>query len=137
MQYIIHVLYLIYKFETMILKKKEYKKAISNKRFAWTGLTPGISGVRVKRSLALCLSFVDRCLSFCTFSLGHCIFCSLSIYGYPIDVFKLYRYRNNTQLASKWYRYKINNSSKHQMNPLLSSNKFHTFMRPTNIPTDE
>ena len=111
----------------MILKKKEYKKAISNKRFAWTGLTHGISGVRVKRSLALCLSF----------SLGHCIFCSPSIYGYLIDVFKLYRYRNNTQLAAKRYRYKNNNSSKHQMNPLLSSNKFHTFMRPINIPTDE
>lgn len=85
----------------MILKKKEYKKAISIKRFALTGLTPGISGVRVKRSLALCLSFVDRCLAFCIFSLGHCIFCSPSIYGFPIDVFRLYRYRNNTQLASK------------------------------------
>ena len=31
-------------------------------------LTPGFSGVRVTRSLVLCLSFVDRCLSFCTFS---------------------------------------------------------------------
>ena len=85
----------------MILKKKEYNKAISNKRFACTGLTPGISGVRVKGSLALYLSFVDSCLPFCTFSLGHCIFCSPSIYRYPIDVFRLYRYKNNTQLASK------------------------------------
>jgi hypothetical protein len=136
MQYIIHVLYLILMFETMILKKK-YTKDISIKRFLWTGLTPSISGVRVKRSLALCVSFVDRCLSFCTFSLGHYIFCSPSIYEYPIDIFKLFRYRNNTQLASKWYRYKNNNSSKHQMNPLPSSNKFHTFMRPTNISTDE
>jgi hypothetical protein len=38
------------------------------------------SGVRVTRSLVLCVCFVDRCLSFCTFSFGHCVVCS-SIYG--------------------------------------------------------
>ena len=42
--------------------------------------TPGFSGVRVTRSLALC--FVDRCLSFCTFSFGHYVVCSSSIYGF-------------------------------------------------------
>ena len=26
--------------------------------------------------------FVDRCLFFCTFSFGHCIVCSSSIYGF-------------------------------------------------------
>ena len=26
--------------------------------------------------------FVDRCLSFCTFSFGHCVVCSSSIYGF-------------------------------------------------------
>ena len=31
------------------------------------------SGVRVTGSLVLCVSFVDRCLSFCTFSFGHCV----------------------------------------------------------------
>ena len=31
------------------------------------------SWVRVTRSLALYVCFVDRCLSFCTFSFGHCI----------------------------------------------------------------
>jgi hypothetical protein len=31
------------------------------------------SWVRVTRSLALYICFVDRCLSFCTFSFGHCI----------------------------------------------------------------
>ena len=31
---------------------------------------PGFSGVRVTRSLVLCLCFVDRCLSFCTFLLA-------------------------------------------------------------------
>ena len=29
--------------------------------------TPVFSGVRVTRSLVLCVCFVDRCLSFCTF----------------------------------------------------------------------
>ena len=33
------------------------------------------SGVRVTRSLVLYVCFVDRCLSFCTFSFGHCVFC--------------------------------------------------------------
>jgi hypothetical protein len=39
------------------------------------------SGVHVTRSLVLCVCFVDRCLSFCTFSFSHCVFCS-SIYGF-------------------------------------------------------
>ena len=44
--------------------------------------TPVFSGVRVTRSLVLCVCFVDRCLSFCTFSFGHCVVCSSSIYGF-------------------------------------------------------
>jgi len=40
--------------------------------------SPVFSGVRVTRSLVLCVSFVDRCLSFCTFSFGHCVVCSSS-----------------------------------------------------------
>ena len=42
---------------------------------------PVFSGVRVTRSLVLYVCFVDRCLSFCTFSFGHCVVCSSSIYG--------------------------------------------------------
>ena len=38
------------------------------------------NGVCVTRSLVLCVCFVDRCLSFCTFSFGHCVICSSSIY---------------------------------------------------------
>jgi hypothetical protein len=38
--------------------------------------------VFVTRSLVLCVCFVDRCLSFCTFSFGHCVVCSSSIYGF-------------------------------------------------------
>ena len=41
---------------------------------------PVFSGVPVTRSLVLCVCFVDRCLSFCTFSFGHCVVCSSSIY---------------------------------------------------------
>jgi hypothetical protein len=41
------------------------------------------SGFPVTQSLVLCvLCFVDRCLSFCTFSFGHCVVCSYSIYGF-------------------------------------------------------
>ena len=45
-------------------------------------ITPGFSGVRVTRSLVLCVCFVDRCLSFCTFSFGHCVVWSSSIYRF-------------------------------------------------------
>ena len=44
--------------------------------------TPVVSGVRVTRSLVVYVCFVDRCLSFCTFSFGHCVVCSSSIYGF-------------------------------------------------------
>jgi hypothetical protein len=43
---------------------------------------PVFSGVRVSRSLVLYVCFVDRCLSFCAFSFGHCVVCSSSIYGF-------------------------------------------------------
>ena len=42
---------------------------------------PVVSGVRVTRSLVLHVCFVDRCLSFCPFSFGHCVVYSSSIYG--------------------------------------------------------
>ena len=51
------------------------------------------SGVRVTRSLVLYVCFVDRCLSFGTFSFGHCVVCSSSIYGFwlpPFGSFKLF-----------------------------------------------
>jgi hypothetical protein len=46
------------------------------------------SGVRVNRSLVLYVCFVDRCLSFCTFSFGHCFVCS-SIYGFWLTLWYL------------------------------------------------
>jgi hypothetical protein len=39
------------------------------------------SGVRVPRSFVLCVRFLDRCLSFCPFSVGHCVVCPSS-YGF-------------------------------------------------------
>jgi hypothetical protein len=33
--------------------------------------------------------FVDRCLSFCTFSFGHCVVCSSSIYGFWLSLWYL------------------------------------------------
>ena len=43
---------------------------------------PIFTGARVTRSLVLYACFVDRCLSICTLSSGHCIVCSSSIYGF-------------------------------------------------------
>jgi hypothetical protein len=49
---------------------------------------PVFSGVRVIRSLALYVCYVDRCLFFCTFSFGHCVVSS-SIYGFWLPLWYL------------------------------------------------
>ena len=46
------------------------------------------NGVRVTRSLVLCGCFVDRCLSFCPFSFGHCVVCP-SMYGFWLTIWYL------------------------------------------------
>ena len=48
---------------------------------------PNISGVHVTRSLIICVCFIDCCLSFCSSSFGHCIFCIFSIYGRWISLY--------------------------------------------------
>ena len=50
---------------------------------------PVFSGVRINRSLVLYVCFVDRCLSFCTFSFGHCVVCPSSIYGFWLPLWHL------------------------------------------------
>ena len=50
--------------------------------------TPVFSGVRVTRSLVVCVCFEDRCLSFCTFSFGHCVV-SPSINGFWLPLWYL------------------------------------------------
>jgi len=52
-------------------------------------LPPDFSGVRVTRSLVLCVCFVDLCLSFCTFSFSHCVICCSSIYGFWLHLWYL------------------------------------------------
>ena len=44
--------------------------------------SPFLGGVHVTRSLVLCVCIVDRCLSFCPFSFGHCDICPSAIYGF-------------------------------------------------------
>ena len=36
-------------------------------------IAPDFSGIRVTRSLVLCVCFVNSCLSFCSFYFGHCV----------------------------------------------------------------
>ena len=50
---------------------------------------PIFSGVRVTRSLDLCVNFVDSRLSFCIFSFDHCVVCSTSIYGFWLPLWYL------------------------------------------------
>ena len=50
---------------------------------------PVYRGVRVTRSFVLYVCFVDRCLSFCTFSFGHCVVWSSSIYGFWLPIWYL------------------------------------------------
>ena len=69
------------------------KQTISSYPSGAPDFTPGFSGVCVTRSLVLCICFVDHCLSFCTFSFGHCVVCSSLIYGFwlpPLGIFKLF-----------------------------------------------
>ena len=47
------------------------------------------SGVRVIRSLVLGVCFVNRCLSFCPFSFGHCIVGPSSFYGFWLPLWFL------------------------------------------------
>jgi hypothetical protein len=49
---------------------------------------PVFSGVRIILSLALCVCFVDCCLSFRPFSVGHCFVCS-SFYAFSLPVWYL------------------------------------------------
>ena len=50
---------------------------------------PVFSGIRVTRSLALFVCFVDCCLPFCTCSFGHYVVCSSSIYGFWLPLWYL------------------------------------------------
>ena len=49
--------------------------------------TPGFSGVRVTLSLVLYICLVDRCLTLCTFSFGHCVVLRYTNSDCPFSVF--------------------------------------------------
>jgi hypothetical protein len=51
--------------------------------------SPVFSGVLVTRSLLLYVCYVDRCLPFCTFSFGHGVICSFSIYRFWLPLWYL------------------------------------------------
>jgi hypothetical protein len=51
--------------------------------------SPVFSGVHVTRSLDWCVCFVDRCLTFCPFSFGHCVVCPSSISGIWLSLWYL------------------------------------------------
>jgi hypothetical protein len=61
--------------------------------------SPVFSGVCVTRSLDLYVCFVDRCLSFCTFFLAHCVVCSSSIYDFRLLLWYLQTFLLNIRLS--------------------------------------
>ena len=65
---------------------------------------PVFSGVRLTRSLLLCVCFVDRCLSFCTFSFDHCVVCPSSIYGFWLHLWYLQiLHTDDTQKSASYF----------------------------------
>jgi len=66
---------------------------------------PVFSRVRVTRSLVVCVCLVDRCLSFCFFSFGHCVFCSSSTYGFWLPLRYLQTLLNKQQIYLVNYLY--------------------------------
>ena len=68
---------------------------------------PVFSGVCVTRSLVFCVYFIDRCLSFCTFSCGHCVVRSSSIYGLWLPLW----YLQSLIIPNLWVELIIKNPS--------------------------
>jgi hypothetical protein len=81
------------------------------------------NGVRVTGSSVLCVCFVDRCLSFCTFSFVHCVVCSSSMYRFWLPLWYLQTLLplvEEQQWLTKHYteEYRLYN-----MNPTLSEDE--------------
>jgi hypothetical protein len=73
------------------IKTNEHINGVTQNTATWTRCQIPLffimlSGVRVTRSLVLCVCFVDRCLYF---FLGHCGVCSSSIYGLCLHLWYL------------------------------------------------
>jgi hypothetical protein len=67
---------------------------------------PVFSGVHVTRSLLVYVCFADRCLSFPTFSFGHCAVCSSSICEFCLPLWYL---QNQSINSISFERYLIDN----------------------------
>ena len=94
-----------------VLKEKEI---ISQSVYAihekiHTSSLPVFSGVYVTLSLVLCVCFVGRCLSFCSFSFGHCVVCP-SIYGFWFPLWYLKTLLDSVLLRKVW-RYQRDNTN--------------------------
>ena len=91
---------------------------------------PVFSRVRVTRSSVLYVCFVDRCLSFFTFSFGHYFVCPSSIYGFwlpPFDIFKLFlHYYRNIKI---WFHLQLTDFI--YLSHWILSHVFHTVIRRT------
>jgi protein-S-isoprenylcysteine O-methyltransferase Ste14 len=91
--------------------------------------SPIFSGVGVAPYLVFCVFFVNRCLSFCPFSLGHCVVYSSSIYGFwlplwclrtlPTDIINKKKQQQNTKQTHnvrtipKYYKWRKNRYPEH------------------------
>jgi len=60
----------------------KFNTKINKPRITWRSVYWLIVHPRCLVGFVLLECFVDRCLSFCTFSSGHCVVCSSSIYGF-------------------------------------------------------
>jgi hypothetical protein len=72
------------------------------------------SGVRVTLSLVLCGFFVERCLSFCAFSFGHCDVSSSAIHRFWLPLWYLQaflRYQIHSYLFRSWRRWNLQDSN--------------------------
>ena len=90
--------------------------------FEWNFLAMFFSGVRVTRSLVWCVCFVDRFLSFCPFSLGHCVVCPFSIYRFWLPLwYRQTLLANWVWIEESWsILYSINTGMMVKMFSLLS-----------------
>jgi hypothetical protein len=89
--------------------------------------TPGFHGVRVTLSLVLWVCFVDRCLSFCSFTFGHIIVLFVPLRctdsDYPVGIVKLFSFG-------------IGKSSFSHSNPIHFRWQFHNGVFPLHLLVD-
>ena len=73
----------------LALNANSWSNSWTNHRLISSTKRSVFSGVRVTRSLVVYAYFVDRWLSFCTFSFGHCVVCPSSKYGFWLPLWYL------------------------------------------------